>query len=85
MYREPSTDGTDSLRSGRRSVIPPRLPSLDLRIRLAAFERPPTHVDLHGDGLQGMHGQRILLPRSRAEHPDPERLERRYRRFREAG
>ncbi len=32
-------------------------------------------------GLKQMHGQRIQLPRSPADRPDPARLERRYERF----
>jgi putative restriction endonuclease len=35
-------------------------------------------------GLQEMHGARILLPRSRRDHPDPTRLEERYTQFRTA-
>ena len=36
-------------------------------------------------GLQGLHGQRIQLPRPEDLRPDPERLARRYERFRAAG
>jgi len=36
-------------------------------------------------GLQGMHGQRIRVPRRAEWRPDPELLERRYERFREVG
>ena len=36
-------------------------------------------------GLQGLHKQRILLPRSMQSRPDPELLERRYERFRSSG
>lgn len=35
-------------------------------------------------GLQEMHGSVIFLPRSPHDHPDPERLERRYEEFRAA-
>jgi putative restriction endonuclease len=35
-------------------------------------------------GLQGIHGQRILLPRSPAQHPDTTALELRYEQFRVA-
>jgi putative restriction endonuclease len=35
-------------------------------------------------GLQEMHGARIILPRSRRDHPDPTRLEERYAQFRTA-
>lgn len=36
-------------------------------------------------GLQGLHSQRILLPRSLQYHPDRDRLALRYERFRKAG
>ena len=36
-------------------------------------------------GLQGVHGQRIQPPRAPEWKPDPERLARRYERFRAAG
>jgi putative restriction endonuclease len=36
-------------------------------------------------GLQGLNGNRILLPRSSKRHPSPERLEVRYTRFLSAG
>jgi putative restriction endonuclease len=32
-------------------------------------------------GLQEMHGTRIILPRSREDRPDPDRLEERYTEF----
>lgn len=35
-------------------------------------------------GLQEMHGARIVLPRSRRDHPDPDRLDERYTQFRAA-
>ncbi len=35
-------------------------------------------------GLQGIHRKRLLLPRREADRPDPDRLEWRYERFREA-
>jgi putative restriction endonuclease len=35
-------------------------------------------------GLQEMHGSRLLLPRSRHDHPDPSRLEERWEEFRAA-
>ena len=35
-------------------------------------------------GLQGLHEQRIHRPRNAADHPDPNRLELRYQKFREA-
>jgi putative restriction endonuclease len=34
--------------------------------------------------IQGLHGQRILVPRSVTQRPDPDLLERRYLRFRQA-
>ena len=34
--------------------------------------------------IQGLHGHRILLPRSISQRPDPVRLEERYERFRQA-
>jgi putative restriction endonuclease len=33
-------------------------------------------------GLQELHGQRLVVPRSRGSQPDPERLEYRYQEFR---
>ncbi|HEY5262217.1 MAG TPA: PAS domain S-box protein [Solirubrobacteraceae bacterium] len=35
-------------------------------------------------GLQGFHGQTIEVPRRTADHPDPQRLETRYERFKAA-
>ena len=35
-------------------------------------------------GLQGLHDQHIHRPRRTADHPDPDRLEQRYLKFREA-
>jgi putative restriction endonuclease len=35
-------------------------------------------------GLQDMHGTKIVLPRSRRDHPDRDRLEERYEQFRRA-
>ncbi|MGZ5398358.1 MAG: HNH endonuclease [Mycobacterium sp.] len=35
--------------------------------------------------LQGVHGEKILLPRQRAAHPDSTLLEERFERFRKAG
>lgn len=35
-------------------------------------------------GLQGLHEQRIHRPRRTADRPDPDRLELRYQRFRQA-
>jgi hypothetical protein len=36
-------------------------------------------------GLKEMHGKGIRVPRDRRLHPDRDRLEWRYKRFREAG
>ncbi len=58
-------------------------PDYRIEVRRAILDEDDGPMLLHG--LQGMHEQRILLPRSRELYPDPERLERRYRRFREAG
>ena len=35
-------------------------------------------------GLKALHGARLFLPRAAGKRPDPERLERRYRMYREA-
>jgi len=35
-------------------------------------------------GLKELHGKRIVIPRSSELRPDPDLLERRYQRFREA-
>lgn len=35
--------------------------------------------------LQGVHGEKIVLPRQRGAHPDPNLLEERFERFRKAG
>ena len=35
--------------------------------------------------LQGLHGEKLVLPRPRAAWPDPVLLEERYKRFRAAG
>jgi putative restriction endonuclease len=69
-----------------RSTIGPSIPML-----LAV--RPDYRVEIHPkvliekDGptlkhaLQGIHGEPIVLPRHRAEHPDRDLLEERYERF----
>jgi len=36
-------------------------------------------------GLQGMHGQKIILPGRANQYPDKELLEMRYEKFRKAG
>lgn len=58
--------------------------------------RPDYRIEVHASimdeedgpmlkhGLQGLHESRIQLPRSATMRPDPERLARRYERFREA-
>ncbi|MBZ5637812.1 MAG: HNH endonuclease [Acidobacteriia bacterium] len=53
-----------------------------IEVRQAILDEEDGPMLLHG--LKGMHGQRIVLPRSRELYPDPERLARRYRLFREA-
>ncbi len=54
-----------------------------IEVRQSILDEEDGPMLLHG--LKGMHGQRIVLPHSRKLYPDPERLEKRYRRFREAG
>jgi putative restriction endonuclease len=57
-------------------------PDYLIEVRQTILDEEDGPMLLHG--LKGMHGQRIVLPRSRELYPDPERLERRYRLFREA-
>jgi putative restriction endonuclease len=54
---------------------------IEVRPSILAEEDGP--MLLHG--LKEMHGREIYLPHHREHHPDRERLERRYRRFRAAG
>lgn len=35
-------------------------------------------------GLQGFHGEKLLVPRTASDRPDTDRLERRYEEFRSA-
>lgn len=37
------------------------------------------------EGLQGFHGEAIVLPRRKADHPDPHRLATRFQRFEAVG
>jgi putative restriction endonuclease len=57
-------------------------PDYLIEVRQAILDEEDGPMLLHG--LKGMHGERIVLPRARELYPDPERLERRYRMFREA-
>jgi putative restriction endonuclease len=57
-------------------------PDYRIEVRQAILDEDDGPMLLHG--LKGMHGQRIVLPRARELYPDPERLEKRYRLFREA-
>jgi putative restriction endonuclease len=54
-----------------------------IEVRKAILDEDDGPMLLHG--LKGMHGQKIVLPHSRELYPDPERLERRYQAFRDAG
>ncbi len=58
-------------------------PDYIIEVRQSLLDEEDGPMLLHG--LKAMHGQRIVLPRSHRQHPDPERLERRYRLFRQAG
>ncbi len=57
----------------------------DYRVEVRADIRGESDGPMLRHGLQGLHGQRIQLPRAAEWKPDPERLARRYERFREAG
>ena len=57
----------------------------DYRVEVRADIRGESDGPMLRHGLQGLHGQRIQLPRPSEWRPDPERLARRYERFREAG
>jgi putative restriction endonuclease len=54
-------------------------PDYLVEVRQDILEESDGPMLLHG--LQGMHGQRIQLPRTVEWQPDPERLARRYARF----
>ena len=58
-------------------------PDYEVVVRQDIREESDGPMLLHG--LQGVHGQRIQLPRAPEWKPDPERLARRYERFRAAG
>lgn len=58
-------------------------PDYLVEVRRAILEEEDGPMLLHG--LKGMHGQRIVLPRSKQLHPDPARLDQRYLLFRAAG
>ena len=58
-------------------------PDYQVEVRQDIREESDGPMLLHG--LQGVHGQRIQLPRAAEWTPDPERLHRRYERFRAAG
>lgn len=55
--------------------------SPDYRVHIDLKLLTETDGPMLRHGLQEMHGQTLGLPRSRREHPDPERLEVRYERF----
>lgn len=57
-------------------------PEYELRVRPDILEEEdgPTL-----EGIQSLEGQRIVLPRSRGDRPDPGLLEKRYAEFREHG
>ncbi len=57
----------------------------DYRVEVRADIRGESDGPMLRHGLQGLHGQRIQLPRAAEWKPDPERLARRYERFRKAG
>jgi putative restriction endonuclease len=54
-----------------------------IEVRRAILEEDDGPMLLHG--LKEMHGKEIRVPREREKQPDRERLERRWKRFREAG
>jgi len=58
-------------------------PDYNIEVRRSLLEEEDGPMLLHG--LKGMHGQRIVLPRATELKPDPERLERRFRQFRQTG
>ena len=57
----------------------------DYRVEVRADIRGESDGPMLRHGLQGLHGQRIQLPRPEDLRPDPKRLARRYERFRAAG
>lgn len=57
-------------------------PDYVVEVRRDLLEEEDGPMLVHG--LKGMHRTRILVPRSAAQRPDPELLERRYEAFRAA-
>ena len=57
----------------------------DYRVEVRPDIRGESDGPMLRHGLQGLHGQRIQLPRPSEQWPDRERLALRYKRFREAG
>ncbi len=57
----------------------------DYRVEVRNDIRGESDGPMLRHGLQGLHGQRIQLPRPEDLRPDPKRLARRYERFRAAG
>ena len=80
--REPtgSLDGDSLSLSVRHSVGVREDYVMKVRPDLLEEHDGPTFVN----GLQGLQGARIILPRARELRPDPEPLHRRYERFRAA-
>jgi putative restriction endonuclease len=58
-------------------------PDYIIEVRQSVLDEEDGPMLLHG--LKGMHNQEIVLPRSPAQRPDPERLEQRYSAFKAAG
>jgi putative restriction endonuclease len=58
-------------------------PDYIIEVRRSLLTEEDGPMLLHG--LKAMHGQRIVLPHALKQRPDPQRLERRYRLFRQAG
>ena len=57
-------------------------PDYVIQVRQDVLDEEDGPMLLHG--LQGMHDQRIRLPRARRDWPDPDRLAERWRRFQES-
>lgn len=58
-------------------------PGYVIEVRRAILEEDDGPMLLHG--LKEMHGREIGVPKERGLWPDPGRLERRWKRFKEAG
>lgn len=54
-------------------------PDYVIEVRGSILDEQDGPMLIHG--MQGLHRQRIVLPRSPADHPDPKRLEERYAAF----